>query len=265
MPDWFLSAQPGYARVAPASDGSFTPVAAFSTRAGGVSPPPFDSLNLSEGVGDDPRAVRENRRRLLEALGHDADRVAYATQVHGAHVLLPGGPGLAGNGDALVARAAGLGIVVGTADCLGLLAWDRSGRGVAAVHAGWRGIVAGVVERTLESLSQHGIAPSELELALGPRIGPCCFEVGPDVATRLKDAVLTGPNGRTTVDLAQAVRRRLEAGGVSPEAVRSLDECTSCGTGSWYSHRRDRGRTGRLWAIAILKRAGGRDARETAV
>lgn len=234
-------------------------------RTGGVSRAPFDSLNLSEGVGDDAHAVRENRRRLLAALGDDTDRVAYATQVHGAHVLLPGGPGLAGNGDALIARAPGLAVVVGTADCLGVLAWDRAGRAVAAVHAGWRGIVAGVVERTLESLAQHGIAPAELTVALGPRIGPCCFEVAPDVSSRLSEFVRTGSSGRTTVDLAAAVRRRLAASGVRDEGVRNLDECTACGTGSWYSHRRDRGRTGRLWAIAILKPAGGRDARETAV
>src|SRR5688500_5835852 len=132
MPDWFLSTDPGYARVAPAPGGACTPVAAFSTRRGGTSAAPWDSLNLSEGVGDRVADVRSNRSRLLGALGLDPARVAWATQVHGAHVLVARGPGLAGTGDALLSSTPDLVLAVGAADCLPVLAWDVSGRAVAA-------------------------------------------------------------------------------------------------------------------------------------
>lgn len=261
MSDWILSTAPGYLRVAP-DDGTFTPVAAFSTRRGGASAAPFDSLNLSEGVGDDALAVRDNRARLLGALELDPTRVAWATQVHGAHVLTPPGPGLAGTGDALVTRIPDLVLVVGAADCLAVLAWDEDGRAVGAAHAGWRGTVAGVVPRLVEAMVQAGAAPARLVAALGPRIGPCCFAVGPEVAARFDPAHVT--RGRPdatgvappTVDLAAAVRAQLMAAGVRPGRIADSGACTACDASTYFSHRRDRGRTGRAWGVIALRPAG---------
>jgi purine-nucleoside/S-methyl-5'-thioadenosine phosphorylase / adenosine deaminase len=265
MPLWFLSTDPGYARVAPDPGGAFTPVAAFSTRRGGVSAAPWDTLNLSEGVGDDASSVRVNRERLLSALGLDPAAIAYATQVHGARVLAPGGPGLAGTGDALVTRNADVVLAIGAADCLPLLAWDRAGRAVAAMHAGWRGLVAGVVPQTLSALSRIGVLPSDLTFALGPRIGPCCFAVGADVAARFDTGVVHGVDERTTIDLAEVARHQLATAGVETARVRDLGHCTACDAGSWFSHRRDRGRTGRAWGLVSLRPAGPRTVSEEAV
>jgi YfiH family protein len=265
MPEWFLSMDPGYARVAPDPDGAFTPVAAFSTRRGGMSAAPWNTLNLSEGVGDDTTSVRQNRARLLTALGLDPQAVAWATQVHGAHVLAPRAPGLAGTGDALVARSPEIVLAVGAADCLPVLAWDREGHAVAAVHAGWRGVVAGVVTRAVAVLEQAGVPASRLGVALGARMGPCCFVVGPDVASRFAKHFVRTDGERRTVDLAAAARAQLDAVGVDPSRVRDLGACTACDPDAWFSHRRDAGRTGRAWGIVALVPAGPRKPSETAV
>jgi YfiH family protein len=271
MPRWFLSTSPGYVRVSQVPGDRFTPVAAFSARTGGVSASPFASLNLSEGVGDDPHAVRENRTRLLGALGIDPSAVAFATQVHGATCLAPPGPGWAGTGDALVTGRSDFALAVGTADCMGVLAWDAAGSGVAAVHAGWRGMVAGAVKVALEALLRHGVPPDRLRVALGPRIGPCCFVVGPEVAERFPAEARREADGRVTLDLERAARLQLAAQGVLDSAVFDAGDvlparaCTSCGGERFFSHRRDRGVTGRAWALVALQPAGAGTANEASV
>ena len=262
MSAWILSTTPGYVRVSPDGGGAFTPVAAFSTRRGGVSGAPYDSLNLSEGVGDDPRHVRDNRARLLGALDLDPARIAWATQVHGAHVLTPRGPGLAGTGDALVTRIPDLVLAVGAADCLAVLLRDDDGHAVGAAHAGWRGTASGVVPRLVAAMVHAGVPTARLHAALGPRIGPCCFAVGPDVAARFDAAFVrsTTPSEGSTpglsVDLAAVVRAQLAAAGVNAPRVADVDACTACDATTYFSHRRDHGRTGRAWGMIALRPAG---------
>jgi YfiH family protein len=271
MPRWFLSTSPGYVRVAQVPGDAFTPVAAFSMRTGGVSAAPLASLNLSEGVGDDPHAVRQNRARLLGALQLDPSTIAFATQVHGATCLAPPGPGWAGTGDALVTGRSDVALAVGTADCMGVLAWDAAGSGVAAVHAGWRGMVAGAVTVALAALARHGVPPERLRVALGPRIGPCCFVVGPEVAERFPAAARREANGRVTLDLESMARMQIAAHGVVDASVLDAGDilparaCTSCGGERFYSHRRDRGVTGRSWAIIALHATGPGSANEESV
>ncbi len=267
MPRWFLSTSPGYARIAPAAGDAFTPTAAFTLRTGGASAPPFASLNLSEGVGDDADTVRANRARLLSALGLNTASVAYATQVHGATCLSPAGPGWAGEGDALATRRAGVTLAVGTADCMGLLFWDPAAdparRAVAAVHSGWRGMASGAVRSAVSCLVAGGSRAADLRVALGPRIGPCCFEVGPDVAARFEPDERVRTGDRLTVDLARAARRELARAGVPAGSILDAADvlparaCTSCDAERFFSHRRDRGRTGRAWAIVALSPARG--------
>jgi len=258
-------------RVRPDGDGAFAPVAAFSTRTGGASVAPYDSLNLSEGVGDDPRLVARNRHRLLGALGLDPERIAWATQVHGAHVLTARGPGLAGTGDALVTRAPDLALVVGAADCLAVLLWDDAGRAIGAAHAGWRGTVAGVVPHTVAALAREGVLAERLHAALGPRIGPCCFAVGTDVADRFDAAFVARGRPREdgvaplTVDLAAAVAAQLTAAGVARSRIQDHGACTSCDPGTYFSHRRDRGRTGRAWGVIARATAAGGTGAEPGV
>jgi YfiH family protein len=271
MPRWFLSTSPGYARVAPVAGDGFTPVAAFSTRTGGLSEAPYASLNLSEGVGDDPHAVRDNRARLVGALGLDPQTVAYATQVHGATCLTPPGPGWSGTGDALVTRRSDLTLAVGTADCMGILAWDAIGSAAAAVHAGWRGMVAGAVTVALDALLAQGVPAARLRVALGPRIGPCCFLVGPEVAEQFSADEVRSEGRRITVDLARAAQRQIARAGVRQDAVFDAAEvlpagaCTSCNPDLFFSHRRDLGRTGRSWGVVSLREARAATATERPV
>jgi YfiH family protein len=271
MPRWFLSNTPGYIRAAQDPGDAFTPVAAFTTRTGGLSATPFDSLNLSEGVGDDTQAVRANRARVLGALGLDPAHVAYATQVHGATCLVPPGPGWAGTADALATRHDGLVLAVGSADCLAVLLWDSTRPAIAAAHAGWRGTLAGVVPRAVSALTALGSDARDLRAALGPRIGACCFEVSADVAERFpaEDRRESGP--RITIDLAGAVTRQLQSAGLAAASIRDLGRdleggaCTAGDAANYFSHRRDQGRTGRSWGIVSARPAAPAQAHERAV
>ena len=227
-----------------------TPLVAFSTRGGGVSAPPYDALNLGLSTGDDAAAVAENRRRLLAALGVGA--VAFLRQVHGADVRQPDLPGDAGTGDALVTESPDLALVISTADCLPVFLWNEERTALAAAHAGWRGLAAGVLEAAGRWLLERS-RPESLRAAIGPGIRSCCFEVGDDVGERFPDAVQTRRGDRLYLDLAAAARERLLVLGCPPDGIDDVSECTACSPTRYYSHRRDRGRTGRHWAVARLR------------
>ena len=233
-------------RTAPSS-----PLVAFSTRDGGVSTPPYDTLNLGLHTGDEATAVLENRRRLLSELGVEA--CAYLHQVHGSAVRLAEGAGDAGTGDVLVTRSRDLALAISTADCLPVLLWNDEGDALAAVHAGWRGLVAGAIEAAVAWLLER-TSPRSLHAVLGPAIRACCFEVGEEVGDRFPDSVQERRDNRLYLDLAAAAGARLTALGCPPDQVEDLAECTSCEADRYYSHRRDRGRTGRHWAVARLRR-----------
>lgn len=229
----------------------------FSLRSGGVSGGPYASLNLGDAVGDDPASVRTNLGRLLKAAGGDVARLATVRQVHGASVVLAVGDGQGvrvdgpSEADALVA-AGGAWVGVRTADCVPLLLHDPRNGVSAAVHAGWRGTVADVAGHAIEAMARvYGTRPSELRAAIGPSIGPCCFEVGDEVAARFYEAPfdrgLVGrrPSGRAHVDLVEANVRLLLRRGISPDAIDRVAPCTVCDPARFFSHRRDAGLTGR--------------------
>lgn len=235
-------------------------VAAFTTRHGGVSQEPYAALNLGGHVGDDPAAVLANRRGLCHLLGVDAGRVGWLTQVHGADVVevRPEGPPSprfgehpdgAPEGDALVTSVTGLPLVVQVADCLPVLLWRRDTPRVAAVHAGWRGVVAGVLQNAVAALGE----PGRVGAVIGPAVGPCCYPVSDyvrDVFTsRFGAGVAVGP----AVDLPEAAHRALVAAGVPARAVTRTGVCTSCENGRFFSYRRAGGDCGRhagvIWAV----------------
>lgn len=217
--------------------------AAFSTRVGGVSEPPFDGLNLGVFADDEQGAVVENRRRLAAALGFPPERVTISRQVHGAELSAhaapqapspfaePGSP--IQEVDGHVSAEPDLALLVFVADCVPV-ALSGPG-GVAMLHCGWRGLAAGIVER-------GAVAIGATDAAIGPSIGPCCYEVGEEVLdsfTGLGDGIAAGP----MLDLPEVTRRLLGEAGV--ERVESAGLCTSCEPGLFFSHRRDQGRTGR--------------------
>lgn len=225
---------------------------AFSTRRGGVSAPPFDSLNLGRSTEDSPGAVAENRARLLTTLGLPPGRLATAGQVHGARVVEVAGPGHQDRCDALVTRVPGLALAVTTADCMSLL-YVATGA-VAAAHAGWRGAAEGMPVAALDALCAcAGCPPEHVHVHIGPCIRACCYEVGDDVASRFPAAAVRPvPSARPRLDLPAAARLALESAGVRPEAIHDTGACSACEPYWYFSHRRDAGRTGRMWGVAAL-------------
>ncbi|MFN2587421.1 MAG: polyphenol oxidase family protein [Actinomycetota bacterium] len=214
---------------------------AFTARLGGVSSPPYDTLNLAVRVGDERADVIENRRRAAAALGFDETRLALAIQVHAADVVDVGaeGCGVVGEADGLFTSAPGPVPAILAADCAPVALWGTEG--VAIVHAGWRGLVAGVVAKGAERVGEVRGA------WVGPSIHACCYEVGPDVVGAFRAAGLPVADG-SHVDPGRAACVALRRAGV--EHVALSDVCTSCDP-RFFSYRRD-GVTGRHGAFVSL-------------
>jgi len=217
--------------------------AVATTRTGGISTGPYASLNLGDHVGDDPAAVAGNRRRLADALGLPATP-HWLRQVHGTGVVHASAGANAPRADASIASASGAVCVVLTADCLPVLFCDEAGRHVAAAHAGWRGLAAGVLEASITALDAAGAAPQSLFAWIGPAIGAAAYEVGDDVRSALLAAdpragarFAANPRGRWQLDLAGLARDRLASAGVTRVSGGTL--CTHAEPARFFSHRRD--------------------------
>ena len=218
--------------------------ACVTTREGGVSEAPFDSLNLGDHVDDRPEAVAENRRRLTD---HFSIQPAWLQQVHGIAVA-HADPGIVATADASWTATPGIACAAMTADCLPALFCDRAGTRVAAAHAGWRGLCDGVLEQTLQQFPQ----PAHVMAWLGPAIGPSAFEVGDEVRQAFvqKDAkaqaafvAVQAKPGKWLADLYQLATMRLNACGVTQ--IYGGGFCTYTDAKRFYSYRRD-GQTGRM-------------------
>jgi purine-nucleoside/S-methyl-5'-thioadenosine phosphorylase / adenosine deaminase len=221
--------------------------AAFSTRIGGVSQGPFRSLNLGILTDDDPDRVRRNRAVLMQRLGRDPGSIAMGQQVHGADVQVqdrPRSSGQLARVDAQVTTSAGLTPLVLVADCVPLAL--SAPAAVGAVHCGWRGVAAGIVQRAVDEVTKLGGGP--VSAAVGPGIGPCCYEVGAEVMERLaaRGHQLQGP----ALDLPACVVAELQRAGVDDIGVAGI--CVSCNEDLFFSHRRDGGVTGRQAALVWL-------------
>jgi YfiH family protein len=225
----------------------------FSTRTGGVSKGPYESLNLGIFTGDDPARVVENRRRLAGDAGIDPERTRMAWQQHGADVRRASPEGILTPGtqhepcDGWWSDEPGQGMMLVTADCLpvAIARRDDDRPALAVLHVGWRGLLEGIVENGVAALGEGRLAS-----AIGPGIGPCCYEVGTEVAdpfgARFGPEVLT--DGR--LDLWRATELALEQAGVNE--IERTDLCTYCHPQLLFSHRRDRGTTGRQGVIAAV-------------
>jgi YfiH family protein len=254
--------------------------AAFTTRLGGVSEPPFDRLNLGLLTDDSAAAVIENRARVAAALGLAPERIVFGRQVHGADLHVHGAdlhvhprtgadsPSCGSFGtkdvdkeprktrelaavDGHVVFEAGLAPFVFSADCLPVALAGPDG--VAMLHCGWRGLAAGILARGAEAVGAT-------DAAIGPGIGPCCYEVGDEVLQAFAPLTAAdGPKSRAGVDisahrrldLAEVARRLLRRAGV--ERIEAADLCTSCEPELFFSHRRDRGRTGRQGGLVWIE------------
>jgi polyphenol oxidase len=224
--------------------------AAFSTRLGGVSEAPFDTLNLGVLTDDATEAVVENRGRLAAALRLDPDRIPIALQVHGADLVSHAGPQRPSpfarpgsdlpSADGHLVAEPGLAPLVFVADCLPVALHGPGG--VAMLHCGWRGLAGGIIAAGAEAIGAT-------DAAIGPGIGVCCYEVGEKVLEAFAD-LGDGVAERRMLDLAEVARRQLRGAGV--ERIDSAGLCTSCEVELFFSHRRDSGVTGRQAGLAWL-------------
>ncbi len=235
---------------------------AIFTRRGGVSPAPWASLNLGGTVGDDPARVRQNRLRALLTLGLEPASVYDVWQVHGVEVAIaeaprpPDVPHL--QADVLLTDKPGVTLMMRFADCVPILLYDPVHRAAGMAHAGWLGTVSGTVRAAVQAMQQrYGSQPADLRAAIGPSIGPDHYEIGPDVIARVRSAfgeaasdLLAARDGRVYFDLWSANRKHLEAAGVTEIETAGL--CTACHTDDWFSHRAEKGRTGRFGAVVTI-------------
>lgn len=239
-PEPILASVPGPYRVA------------FSTRQGGVSFGAFSSLNLGLATEDEEPAVLENRKRLLHALRADVTRASMCRQIHGATVTKASPTGIGERHDhperdGLWTDRSGEPVVVLSADCVPV-ALCRTTRepAIAAVHAGWRGLLSGVVEAAVEALGSTALMAS-----IGPAIGRCCYDVSDELAGRFSARFGRDVVSGTRLDLALSARRQLEQAGVA--SIDDVGLCTACNPGLFFSHRRDAGVTGRQGLVALIE------------
>ena len=244
----------------------------FSTRQGGVSAAPWDSLNLGVGRGDDPAAVAENYRRFCGTVGVDEHRAVLSKQVHETTVrvctVADAGKGLGSlrdyTADALITNQPDLPLVVFSADCGIILLYDPVQRAVGAVHAGWRGCAAGILEKTVAAMTaEYGTKPENMLAAIGPCIGQCCFETDGDVPAAMEAALgndaspcVERRGAKYHVDLAGLNRQWLLRSGLTPDHIDTCGLCTACRPDLFWSHRKMGEARGAQIAMISLSKEG---------
>ncbi len=239
----------------------------FSTRRGGVSFPPFDTLNLSYGVGDLRPSVTENRRRMLASVGRLLDDLVMPAQVHKNHIEWVGseqrGRGARGREpipatDGFLTQSRDVVLGLGFADCVPIFVTDVEARVVGLLHAGWRGTVAEIQRLAVESLTEAGIPARDVLIGIGPAIGPCCYEVDEPVRAAIVHTVDASPlspkdESHWWLDLHRANRILLERAGVLAEHIVEAPFCTGCRRDLFYSYRMERQVTGRMGGYICLQ------------
>ena len=226
----------------------------FPERSGGVSTGPRASLNLGKRWGDDEAHVEENRRRLAAAAGYEPDRLVATRHVHGTEVWTVGGPlPDPAEFDGLVCDEVGPVLGAFAADCVPMLFADQANHVIGAAHSGWRGVIGagsttpgrGVAANVVARMVDHGARADRIRVALGPSIGPCCFEVGAEVVEQfravfgaLPGLVIAGPH-KDHIDLRVALRAVLEREGVRGDHIDDQPPCTKCNAERFFSYRRD--------------------------
>ena len=239
-------------------------VQATFTRIGGVSAPPYDTLNVSFAVQDDHERVRANRELMAAAIEWDPARIVSARQVHGRRAVAVGRGAVGApdvpDCDALVTDEPGVLLLMKFADCVPITLWDPVRRVVALVHAGWRGTVLGAPAAALELMvRRYRSRPSDVVAAVGPSIGPCCYQVGKDVAILASrtfagtDVLQGGHAGEIRLDLWAANAETLMRAGVMEENIAIAGICTRCRSDLFFSHRAAGGRTGRFGVVAGIR------------
>lgn len=243
-----------------------------STRHGGSSVPPFNSLNLGLSSGDNPVRVMENRRRLAEVLGFNVESIITSWQVHEDTVRVITRESIAedasyckipkATADAMITDVPHVCITVIIADCVPILYYDPTKKAIGIAHAGWKGTVKGITRKVVKSLGENfGSAPKDIIAGIGPSIGPCCYQVGPEVVEIVNKVFdkpeelikKTDSKGRGLFDLWEANRRELIDAGIPEENIEISEQCTKCNHNTFFSYRYQGAKSGRLAAGIMLK------------
>ncbi|WP_020605274.1 peptidoglycan editing factor PgeF [Spirosoma spitsbergense] len=231
-------------------------IATESTRHGGISPAPFDSLNLGINTADTPENVAENRQRFFDAIGAGTHSFASAYQVHGTKVLQATEAGRFDGYDALITNRPGLLIGVTVADCVPILIYDHAHQAVAAIHAGWRGTVGEIVTKTLAMMQQRfGTLAGSCYAYVGTCIDECSFEVGPEVAEQFASPYKQTKSsiGKDCIDLKGANAACLIDFGIPLNQIAVSPFSTVLNNDTYFSYRAENGQTGRMLAVIGLK------------
>lgn len=228
----------------------------FSTRAGGQSTGCYHNLNLGIFTDDNKENVMENFNRVFNASGMEESEIVYLKQIHSDtfhvvdrdnYIKIKNSPG-----DAIITASKKIAIGIFTADCVPIIAADKKGKAAAVIHAGWKGTDLNIAGKVIDYMvDSMGIERDDILVSLGPAIGPCCFEVGSDVAERFKN-VLTR-NGKYYVDLFRENINNLNKIGINEKNINSINLCTYCNSDLFYSYRRDNNNTGRMGTFIMLK------------
>ena len=227
----------------------------FSTRLGGISRPPFDSLNLGLSTADSPQAVRENRRLFFQALGISQKQVVFPQQIHSANIQIVSQAGTVADCDALITDRPGVYLSIQTADCFPVFLYAPRHKAVAIIHSGWRGTARNIAGKTVEMLKAHfGVQPQHLFAAIGPGVQKNCYQVDRSVISFFSPEFYV-PDGsdRFLLDLQGAIRRQLQREGIPDDHIECDTDCTHCRTDLYYSYRRDGQQSGRMMGIIGLK------------
>lgn len=224
-----------------------------TSRSGGTSAPPYDSLNLGTGTGDRPGKVRENRRRLLHALGIPAKRVARGVQVHGSRIAIVHRGGVYRGTDGFITTTRRLALAINTADCYPVVVYAPSEKALASLHVGRGGAILGIIPAALEKMrTDHSIDAPHAIAIIGPGICKRCYTVYQETAGCFPARYVHRKNNAYHLDLPALVTDQLLQGGLKRRNIFRANLCTSCNPGLFYSHRRDGGDTGRHWMLAMI-------------
>lgn len=235
---------------------------AVFSRHGGISPTPWKSLNFGASVGDDGKRVQQNKENALACLGIKTDSVYDVHQVHSSEVIYTERPlstaGVHIKADAMITKTPGVTLMMRFADCVPILLFDPVNRAVGMAHAGWIGTINKIVGKTVLKMKEtFGTAPSDLQAAIGPSIGPDHYSVGADVVEKVisifgesADGLLIHDQGKTYFDLWKANQLILSEVGVN--RIENAEMCTQCKMDDWYSHRGEHGNTGRFGVVIGL-------------
>ncbi len=229
-------------------------ICGFTTRNGGVSSPPFDSLNVGYHTSDNTLNIRENRRIVYSYLEVEKTNVALMEQVHGKKISIVETGGIFPATDGLITSKPGVMLAVIVADCIPLLLFDSAHNGIGAIHCGWRSITAGTAEKALKKMiEEFGTQPENVIAAMGPSAGPCCYETGEDTAMLFRSTSAIKRGGEIYIDLKVELKDHLLMVGLNSRNIEIFPDCTICNEKLYFSHRRNNVSSGRMMGYIMIK------------